>query len=86
MNAIPAYVGGNRVDGNGGWRTWGLPRQEAGAPRPPVGSPMSQGEQNCRPAKELVDGTGDIVQAVGRVIERVARKSQNGGNGCNADT
>jgi hypothetical protein len=47
---------------------------------------MSQGEQNCRPAKDLVDGTGDIVQAVGRVIERVARKSQNGGNSCNADT
>src|SRR5579862_5263511 len=60
-----------------------LPWEKSGTPRPTVGSPMGQGEHNCCPAENLMNGTRDIVQPVRRVIERVARESENGGDACN---
>jgi len=37
---------------------------------------MGQSEQNCRCTKSFVDGTGDIVQTVRRVIECVAVRAR----------
>src|SRR5882724_12227762 len=65
--------------GETGGRMWGLPGQEPGTPHRPVASPVSQCEENGRPAQDLMGGTGQVVQAVSRVIKSVAGQRQHSG-------
>jgi hypothetical protein len=46
---------------------------------------MRQSEKERRRADNLMSDTSRIVQSIGRVVEGIPRKAQNGGNACHSD-